>query len=91
MSRWFVYILRCQDKTLYTGVTTDLSRRVKEHNGIAGKAKGAKYTAMRRPVVLVYHEVATSRGAAQKREYELRTLTKSEKERVVNTKNCGIV
>jgi putative endonuclease len=55
---WCVYMLRCADSTLYTGVTTDVSRRVAEHNsGIKGK--GAKYTAARQPVTLVYEESCT--------------------------------
>lgn len=77
--QWYVYILRCNDGTLYTGVTTDVARRVAEHNGDGGPTKGAKYTKARRPVVLVYQESALDRGAAQRREAVLRTLTRSEK------------
>jgi putative endonuclease len=91
MSQWFVYMLRCQDNTLYTGVTTDLSRRVKEHNGIAGKAKGAKYTKARRPVTLVYSESVDDRGAAQKREAALRRLSRDEKDELVNKFQCSKV
>ena len=69
---WFVYILRCRDGTFYTGITTDLSRRVAEHRG--GK-RGARYTRSRRPVVLVYAEPALSRSAAAQREYQLRRLS----------------
>ena len=71
-----VYLLKCRDGTFYTGVTTDLERRLKEHNE---GARGAKYTKARRPVTLWYSEQSTSRSEAQKREYELRTLPRSEK------------
>lgn len=75
---WFVYILRCADETLYTGVTTDLTRRVAEHNS-GVKGKGAKYTAARQPVVLVYDEACLDRSAAQIREAALRRSTRGEK------------
>lgn len=81
MSCWQVYILRCADGTLYTGITTDLARRTQEHNG--GKA-GARYTRSRRPVVLVYSETATDRSEAAKREYAIRKLTHAEKLRVIS-------
>ena len=77
---WFVYLLRCADGTLYTGITTDLDRRLAEHN--AGRA-GAKYTRTRRPVVLVWHEVADDRAAASRREYQLRKLTRAQKEGLI--------
>ncbi|MCG8427803.1 MAG: GIY-YIG nuclease family protein [Chromatiales bacterium] len=69
---WFVYILRCSDNSLYTGITSDLERRVKEHNH---GSKGARYTRSRRPVELVYAEPALSRSAASKREYAIKQLS----------------
>lgn len=63
---YFVYLLECADTTLYTGITTDLERRVEEHNG---SEKGAKYTRARRPVHLVYSEEYENRSEASKREY----------------------
>ena len=72
-------MLRCADGTLYTGVTTDLVRRLVEHNGEGGKGKGAKYTKARRPVKLVYQESVTDRSAAQIKEAALRNLTRAEK------------
>jgi len=78
MSSWSVYMLHCSDGTLCTGVTTDVARRVREHNGEL-MGKGAKYTKARRPVALVYQEEVESRSAAQMREYGLRKLTKLEK------------
>jgi len=73
---WFVYILRCADQTLYTGITTNIARRVHEHNA---KTKGAKYTKVKRPVTLVYQEPATSRSHALKREAEMKRLSRKEK------------
>jgi len=72
---WYIYILRCRDNTLYTGITTDVARRVGEHNNGAG----AKYTKPRRPVTLVYQEIAKNRSAALKREWAIKHLSKQEK------------
>jgi putative endonuclease len=71
-SAWYVYILRCADDTLYTGITTNLERRVDEHN--SGKA-GAKYTRSRRPVEIVYYETVNDRSGALKREYQIKSLS----------------
>ncbi len=83
---WSVYMLRCADETIYTGVTTDLERRVREHNGEV-KGKGAKYTAVRQPVVLVYSESCSNRSAAQMREYTLRSSSRIEKLRLIKQKS----
>ena len=72
---WHVYILECADGSLYTGVTTDLERRVDEHN----RGAGAKYTMGRRPVRLVYAEKADNRSEAGKREYAIKRLSRSQK------------
>ncbi len=85
-SNWFVYMLRCADDTLYTGVTTDLARRVQEHNGKGAKDRGAKYTKARRPVKVWYQEAVIGRSAAQKREAQLRKLSKVEKENLHSLK-----
>jgi len=74
---WFVYMLRCADDTLYTGVSTDVARRVDEHN--AGVPLGARYTHSRRPVVLVYQESAASRADAQRREIEIKAKDRAGK------------
>ncbi len=91
---WFVYILRCADNSLYTGITMDINRRMDEHNGICSdtKKKGAKYTHGRRPVTLAYKEQTDSRSAASKREYAIKTLKKSQKEQLIvaNKKATGI-
>ena len=77
MSEWFVYILRCADNSLYTGITTDLARRVDEHNG---KKSVTRYTRARQPVELVYQETAESRSQASQREAQIKKLGKAEKE-----------
>ncbi len=77
MSGWYVYILRCADGTLYTGVTTDTQRRTNEHN--LSDRLGAKYTRVRRPVSLVYQEACDNRSAACKREAQIKALSRSAK------------
>jgi putative endonuclease len=74
--KYFVYLLRCADDTLYCGITTDLLRRVEEHND---SAKGAAYTRSKRPVRLVYSEECTDRAAALRREYEIKQLPRRKK------------
>ena len=76
---YFTYILRCNDGTLYTGWTTDLKRRLTEHN----KGIGSKYTRMRLPVELVYFEAFNTKQEAQKREYAIKQLSKKQKERLI--------
>ena len=79
--RWHVYLVRCADGTLYTGVAVDVARRVAQHNGIGANGKpaarnaGARYTRARRPVELVYQERAANRAAACRREYRIKQLT----------------
>jgi len=77
---YYLYMVRCNDNSLYTGITTDLERRILEHNG---SKKGAKYTKSRRPVTLVYEEKFENRAEASKREYAVKKLTKSEKEELL--------
>lgn len=74
---WFVYILRCADGTLYTGITTDIDRRLAEHNGETGG--GARYTRSRRPVTLAHLEPAADRAAAARREAAIRRLDRVRK------------
>lgn len=81
MSEWYVYMVRCSDESLYTGITTDIGRRMKEHNGEG--ARGARYTRPRRPVSLVYQESFQSRSDAARREYALKGLGRKEKEALV--------
>ena len=74
---WTVYILRCADNTLYTGIAMDVARRVVEHN--TNNRLGASYTRGRRPVKLVYSETAASRSEAAKREHEIKSMTRTAK------------
>lgn len=82
MSPWFIYMVRCADDSLYTGITKDVARRIHEHN--SDDALGAKYTKARRPVVLVYQEPCESRSSASKREYEIKQLDRKGKEALLN-------
>jgi len=77
---YFVYILECADGTLYTGITNDLEKRIGTHNS----GKGAKYTRGRLPVRLVYFEKVAERGEATRREMEIKSLSKSGKERLIS-------
>tara|TARA_R110000744_G_scaffold76431_2_gene151434 strand:+ start:5656 stop:5928 length:273 start_codon:yes stop_codon:yes gene_type:complete len=80
---WYVYFLRCADNSLYAGITTSLERRLNEHNQCNKKA--AKYTRARRPVTLAYAESLLNRQQASRREYQLKQLSKHNKEQLVNT------
>lgn len=79
----FVYIVKCKDNTLYTGYTTDLDRRVTEHN----KGIGAKYTKGRLPVRLVYFEKHDSKSEAMSREYKIKSLSRSKKLKLIHQLN----
>ncbi len=81
MSDWYVYMLRCADGSLYTGITTDPARRVHEHNSCS--KLGARYTRARRPVRIVYQECAQSRAQAARRESEIKRLTRLAKEALI--------
>ena len=76
-SVWWVYMLRCADGSLYTGITTDVERRLAEHNG--NGAAGARYTRSRRPVQLVYAEAACDRAEASRREAAIKRLDRARK------------
>ena len=73
---WYVYMVRCNDGTLYTGITYDLEKRIEAHN--SGK-DGARYTRSRRPVKLVYSEEAGSKSTAAKLEYKIKKMTRAKK------------
>jgi putative endonuclease len=72
---WYVYIIQCKDDKLYTGITTDIDRRMVEHNA----GKGGRFTRFRTPVKLVYSQEAASRSAALKREAGIKKLSRGEK------------
>lgn len=78
MPAWNVYMVRCADGSLYTGIARDVARRVVEHN--TNNALAANYTRSRRPVTLVYSESVATRSAAASREYQLKQLSRQEKE-----------
>lgn len=80
---WFVYILRCADGTLYTGIARDVERRLAEHND--NDRLAASYTRARRPVELVYREAAPSRSQASRREAQIKRLSRREKETLLET------
>ena len=73
---YYLYILKCADKTLYTGITTDLKRRVVEHNG---SKLGARYTSSRRPVKMVYSKKFKNRSTASKQEARIKKLKRGDK------------
>ncbi|MDK9693258.1 MAG: GIY-YIG nuclease family protein [Sulfurimonas sp.] len=73
---WHIYMLKCSDDSIYTGITTDLLRRIGEHNH---SPKGAKYTRTRRPVELIHSESYDDKSSASKREYQIKQLSKIQK------------
>ena len=79
-TNWVVYILQCNDDTLYTGITTNLERRINQHEN----GKGAKYTKGRSPFKIIYIQICNDKSSALKRELEIKKLKKSEK---LNLKN----
>lgn len=79
---WFVYVIICSDGTYYSGITTDVNRRMNEHNS---SAKGARYTRSRRPTRLVFQEKTKDRSSASKREFVIKQMTRSQKEQLVKT------
>ena len=81
----YVYMLKCNDGSLYTGWTTDLEKRVAAHNS----GDGAKYTRSRRPVELVYYEEYDDKTAAMKREYAIKQLGRDKKLELISKKGAG--
>ncbi|KAA9399526.1 GIY-YIG nuclease family protein [Haloarcula sp. CBA1130] len=79
-----MYVLRCDDNTFYTGYTTDVERRVREHD----TGNGAKYTRGRTPVELIHVESFDSQSEAMSREYEIKQYTRAEKERLVEASDA---
>lgn len=81
-NNWWVYMVRCSDGTLYTGITNDLERRIRAHNSARD---GARYTRSRRPVTLVYAEDTGSKSAASRLEYQIKKMPRSKKKRLIAT------
>ena len=92
---YYLYILKCKDGTLYSGITVDLERRINEHNGLskhglpteASAKAGAKYTKSRRPVKLVYTKRFKDRSTALKAEYKVKLLSRGEKLKLIKSKD----
>jgi putative endonuclease len=80
VKKYYLYILECADKTLYTGITVDLERRIKEHNF---SKLGAKYTRARRPIKLVYSKKFHNRSLASKEENRIKKLSRNEKVKLI--------
>ncbi len=76
---WTVYMVRCADNSLYTGIAKNINKRIEEHNGVGG----ARYTRSRQPVQLVYQEPADSRSEASRQEHQIKQLSKKDKESLV--------
>lgn len=80
---WYLYILRCKDDTLYTGITTDVEKRLEAHRS----GKGAKYTRGRSPLTLVYRETCGTHSEALKRELAVKAMSREEKQKLIETGN----
>ena len=78
-----VYVVECADGTFYTGITTDVARRLREHNREVAGAKGARYTAARGPVRLVYAQPCADRSEALREEHRIKRLTRSQKQELI--------
>ena len=81
LPEWFMYVVKCADDTLYTGITTDVTRRLHEHNNTA---KGAKYTKKRRPVTLLHSVGHSSRSSASRAESKFKKLSRKQKLSIIN-------
>lgn len=81
MSKYYVYLLKCKDNSLYCGYTDNIEKRISVHNS----GKGAKYTRSRLPAELVYYEEFSEKREAMKREYEIKKLTRTQKTELVNS------
>jgi predicted GIY-YIG superfamily endonuclease len=78
-SKWFLYILKCSDGTLYTGITNDIARRIRQHN----EGSASRYTRSRLPVKLLYRESCRGRSQALKKEFAVKSLSRKEKEEYI--------
>ena len=83
----YTYIIECRDKSLYTGWTTDIGKRIAAHNA----GKGAKYTKSRRPVKLLYIEEHETKSDAMKREYAIKRMTRQEKLAMIKNGNSPVI
>ena len=79
MARWVLYIIECRDSSLYTGITTDIQKRLQSHN----EGKASKYTRIRRPVKIVYTEDFATESSARRREAKVKSFSREEKLKLV--------
>ena len=84
---WYVYVLLCSDNSFYCGITKDVKRRLKQHNGII--KGGAKYTRGRRPCKVIYTKKASDRSDASKKEFLFKKLSRRDKEKFLLNKNIN--
>ncbi|WP_334332941.1 MULTISPECIES: GIY-YIG nuclease family protein [unclassified Companilactobacillus] len=84
-NKYYVYMLLCSDQTFYTGTSNDVTKRVATHNA----GKGAKYTKVRRPVVLMYSEELENKSQALKREIAIKKLSRSQKEKLLKSQGIN--
>jgi putative endonuclease len=82
MTKWIIYIVQCRDGSLYTGITTDLKKRLKRHN----EGRASKYTRAKKPVKLVYSKTSNSESAARKREIDIKKLSHINKMKLIQKK-----
>lgn len=87
MSHWYLYILECSDETYYTGITTDIPRRIQAHED----GKGAKYTKGRAPLKLIYSEKLADRSSASKRELQVKALSKERKVTLIKAATNAVI
>jgi len=83
---WTMYLIRCGDGSLYTGITTDVERRLREHNDENGAGRGAKFLRGRQPLTLVYQTALANRSEALRMEYTVKQLSKADKEALVDNR-----
>jgi len=84
---WFVYLIKSSDGLLYTGITTDVERRFREHQGLSGRGKGAKFFRGRKPVSVVYTEALNSRSQATRREAQIKKMSVAAKQALFSERN----
>ena len=83
-ANWYLYLVRCGDGSLYTGISTDVERRMQEHLNVNGAGRGAKFLRGKQPLQLVYQIAVTDRSKASRLEYVVKKLSKQDKEALVN-------
>lgn len=88
MTTHYVYMLKCRDQTIYTGYTTNIQRRLNEHNS---SSKGAKYTRGRRPVILIYFKMFSTKSEALKHEHQLKKIKRHEKEKLIKLAQPNLI